>query len=119
MNGHRLNGYTKPTLQLSVSTNKPDQIAELMEATKKMTKYFKKSLKHTPLHSNNTNHHQNNATTPHTDNHTCKTHSQYQVNNVTSNICTSQHITTEHDDIPDNIDIDSCDCISESASGSK
>ena len=29
MNGHGINRYTKPNLQLLVSTNKPDQMAEL------------------------------------------------------------------------------------------
>ena len=37
-NGHRMNWNTKPNLQLSVSTNKPDQMAKLLKATKEMTK---------------------------------------------------------------------------------
>ena len=49
MNRHKINHYTEPNLQLSVLTNKPDQMAELLEATKKMMKYFKRSLKHIPI----------------------------------------------------------------------
>ena len=40
------NGHYDPNVQLSVSTSKPDHITKLLEATKKMTKYFKKSYKH-------------------------------------------------------------------------
>ena len=65
MNGHEINCYTEPNLQLSVLTNKPDQVAEPLEATKKMMKYFKRSLKHIPLYGNNTYHHQSNANIPH------------------------------------------------------
>ena len=36
-NTHKANNYTEPNLQLSVSTNKPDQMAKLLEATTKMT----------------------------------------------------------------------------------
>ena len=36
-NTHEANNYTEPNLQLSVSTNKPDQIPKLLEATRKMT----------------------------------------------------------------------------------
>ena len=36
-----INHCSKPNLQLSVLTNKPDQMAELSEATRKMMKYFK------------------------------------------------------------------------------
>ena len=58
MNRHEVNQYTEPNLQLLVSTNKPDQMAELLEATKKMTKYFKRSIKHIPSHPTNTDHHE-------------------------------------------------------------
>ena len=53
------NNYTEPNLQLSVSTNKLDQMAELLEATKQMMKYFKKSLKQTPKHTITKECHQN------------------------------------------------------------
>ena len=52
---HKINQHTEPNLQHSVLTNKPDQMAELLEATRKMTKYFIWSLKHNPSHSSNTN----------------------------------------------------------------
>ena len=50
-NRTKINNYTKPNLQLSVSTNKPDHMAELLEPTRKMTKYLKKSFKHNKPHS--------------------------------------------------------------------
>ena len=40
---NRINVHIKPNLQLSISTNKPDHMDELLKATRKMTKYFKKS----------------------------------------------------------------------------
>ena len=65
MNEQEVNQYTKPNLQILVLTNKPDQMAELLEATNNMMKYFKRSLKHIPSHPNNTNHCQSNASTCH------------------------------------------------------
>ena len=40
-NRTKINSYTEPNLQLSILTNKPD-IAELLEATRKMKKYILK-----------------------------------------------------------------------------
>ena len=95
-------------------------MAELLEATKKMMTYFTRSLKHTPSHSNNTDHHQNNASTHHTDNHRCNPHYyKDQVNKITSDTCTSQHLTTESDTIPDNANTDSSDNTLDSASDSE
>ena len=48
------NGNNDPNVKLSISTGKPDNIAEILEATKKMTRYFKKSCKHNKTHHNNT-----------------------------------------------------------------
>ena len=62
-NGHKINKHNKPNLQLSVSTNKPDQIAEMLEDTRKMMEYSKRSLKHNPSHSNDISNHQ--TTLPH------------------------------------------------------
>ena len=42
-NGHKINQHIEPNLQLSVSTNKPDQMTELLEATRKMKTYFKRT----------------------------------------------------------------------------
>ena len=47
-NRHKINQHTKPNLQPLVSTNKPEQMAELLEATRNMTKYFKRMFKHNP-----------------------------------------------------------------------
>ena len=58
-NTHETNSHTEPSLQLSVSTNKPDQMAKLLETTKKMTKYFKRPLKHIPMHTNTNDYYQN------------------------------------------------------------
>ena len=37
------NGHNDPNVQLSISTSNPDHMAELLEATRKMTRYSKKS----------------------------------------------------------------------------
>ena len=47
-------GHNDPNVQLSVSISKLDHIAELLEATKKVTKYLKRSYKHNKKHHNNT-----------------------------------------------------------------
>ena len=39
-NRNKVTNHTKPNLQLSISTNKPDYMAELLEATRKMKKIF-------------------------------------------------------------------------------
>ena len=57
INTNKINNHTKPNLQLSISTNKPHDMAELLEATRKMTKHFKRSYKHRKPHlSDNSNH---------------------------------------------------------------
>ena len=53
----QFNGHNDPNVQLSDSTCKLDHITELLEATKKMTKYFKKSYKHNKTHHDGTNNH--------------------------------------------------------------
>ena len=95
-------------------------MAELLEATKKMMKYFKISLKHIPSHPNNTDHHQGNASTSHSDQKTCNSHyHKYKVNAITSDTHAPKHITTETDNIPDNTDVDNSDSTTDSASNSK
>ena len=47
------NGHNDPALQLSVSTAQPDYISELLEAARKMTRYFKKSYKSGGSYQNN------------------------------------------------------------------
>ena len=50
-------GNNDPNLQLSISTSKSDHIAELLEATKRMTRYFKKSYKHNKSHNTSNDNH--------------------------------------------------------------
>ena len=57
-NTHETNSYTEPSLQCLVLTSKPDQMAELLEATKKMIKCFKRSLKCITVHTNTNDHYQ-------------------------------------------------------------
>ena len=71
-NGNKKNNHTKPNLQLSISINKPNHMVELLEDTRKMTKYFKRSYKHNKSHSNdNSNCHSstNHYSKSHTDRH--------------------------------------------------
>ena len=44
------NGHSDPNVQLSIFTSKPDHIAELLEATRKITRYFKSHI-NTTKHS--------------------------------------------------------------------
>ena len=119
VNGHK-NHYTKPTLQLSVLTNKPDQMVALLEATWKMIKYSKCHLNihhHTLItltiikvkqaHLSQTN-----------INATCHYHKE-EVNKITSNIYTPYHIATETNNIPDNSNVDSSGSTMDSASDSE
>ena len=71
------NGHNDPNVQLSVFISKPDHIAELLEATKKMASYFKKSYKHNETHHNSTDSHHpstNHYNTTHSDKHKCESH---------------------------------------------
>ena len=65
-NRTKISNCTEPNLQLSVSTNRPDHIAELLQAEGKMTIYLKRLFKHNKpqsIDNNNpiasTNHHKN------------------------------------------------------------
>ena len=73
-NTHETNSYTEPNLQFLVLTNKQDQIVKLLEATKHMTKYFKRFLKHLLIHTANNVHYQNNISTSHSNKQKHKTH---------------------------------------------
>ena len=85
-NRQNINQHTEPNIQLPVLTNKPDQMAELLETTRKMTKYFKRSLKHNSLYYNNTSNHQSNTSTSHSDKHKCKScYQRNEVNEITTN----------------------------------
>ena len=48
------NGHNDPALQLSASTTKPDHISQLLEVTRKMTRYFIKYHKNGKSHQVNT-----------------------------------------------------------------
>ena len=103
----KINNHTKPDLQLSISTNKPEHMAELLEATRKMTKYFKRSYKHNKPHSNdnrnghtNTNHYNNS----HSDRHKHKPCNNSNNNNSTQ---TSKNAFTEPENSNEHCDSDS------------
>ena len=74
---HQPNGHNDPNLQLCISKSKPDHIEELLETTKKMTRYFKKSYKsNKSQHTNNNNNYPcrtHNSSLP-LDKHTCRIH---------------------------------------------
>ena len=97
------NGHHNPNVQLSVTTSKPDHIAELLEATKKMTKYFKKSYKHikSSHDSTDSNHpttNQYNAT--YADKHKCKPcNTNDQVNEIIDQTCTTKTTKSEPEDV--------------------
>ena len=84
------NGYNDLALQLSVSTSKPDHISELLEVTRKMTRYFKKSYKNGKSHhaNNDNNHpHKHHSGSNSLDKYVYKTHNKNnQVNEVTCDI---------------------------------
>ena len=86
-------------------------MAELLEATKKMMKYFKRSLKHIPLQPNNTSHADKHKHTSH--------YHKDEVSEITPNTYTPKHITTETDDILDSSNVDSSDSTTNSTSDSK
>ena len=85
------NGHSYPVLQLFVSTTKPDHISELLEATREMTRYFKKSYKNGKSHQVNTdNNHscksQNNSYNPDKYVHRTNSNSNH-VNQITGQSC--------------------------------
>ena len=59
---NQCNGQNNPNVQLSISTSKPDHIAELLEATRKMARYFKKSYEHSKTHHSSTDNHHTSKT---------------------------------------------------------
>ena len=112
--------YAEPNPQLSVSTNKPDQMSELLEIIKQMTKYFKRLLKHTPKHNNNNDYYQDKTNTYHSNK--CKHKPHYhkdEVNKITLDTCTPKHTPKKINETPDNTDIDSSDSTVHSSSDSK
>ena len=113
-NRHKINQHSEPNLQLSVSTYKLDQMA------RKITKYFKQSLKHNSSHSNNTSNYQSNKSKPHPDKHKCKSHyHKDDINEITTDTYTPNQIATQTDNTQENTDLDSFDSTTDSASDSK
>ena len=107
------NGHNDPNLQLSISTSKPDHIAELLEAKRKITRNFKKSYKHKKSHhANNDNNYPSisHNSSLHSDKHTCNTcNTSNQVNDITGQTWTSKNTKSEPEDTKDNDDSDSPD----------
>ena len=89
------NGHNDPNVQLSVSTSKPDHIAELQGGIKKMNKYFKNSYKHNKTHYNSTDSHHHSTkhyNTTDSDKHKCKScNTSDQVNEIISQTHASKH----------------------------
>ena len=115
------NGHNNPNVQLPpVSTSKPDHMTKLLEATKKMTKYFEKSYKHNKTHHNSTHSHHQTTTTQliHTaTNANLKTSDQ--VNEIIGQTYASKTTTSEPEDIKDPHDSDSPDNNLDSSSDSE
>ena len=90
-------------------------MAELLEATRKMTKYFKRSHKHSKPHpSDNNNCHisTNHYSTSHSDKHKCKYHNNNdKVNEVINLTCTSNSTQSEPENSKEHHDSDSSDSI--------
>ena len=109
-NTHEANNYTESNLQLAVSTNKPDQMADLLEATRQMTQYFKKSIKHIPSHTKHNNHCQQISSMHHADRHKHRTHCHKdKVNDITSDTDNPQITPPETDKTIHDIVVDSSD----------
>ena len=90
-------------------------MAELLEAMRKMTKYFKKLYKHSKSHpSDNGSHHlnANHYITPHSSKHKHKCHnSNDEVNEVIDQTHIPNSITSEPKDSKEHCDSDSSDSI--------
>ena len=99
------NGHNDPNLELFIFTSKLDHIAELLEAAKKMTRYFKKSYKYNKSHhtSNNSHHPSTNHNSSiHSDKHKHKLqNTNDQVNEIIGQTCASKSTKSESEDIKD------------------
>ena len=117
------NGHNHPNVQLSVSTSKPDHIAELPEATKKMTKYFERSYQHNKTHHHSTDSHHPSTThynATHSDKHKCKPHNTNdQVNKIISQAHASKTTRSKPEDFKSHHDSNSSDSNLDSSSDSE
>ena len=117
-NRTKINNYTKPNLQLSVLTNKTDHIAKLLGATRKMTKYFKRSVKHIKPQCNDNS----NTTTGTNYNNNAHSHKHKpcndndEVNDITNSIHIPKTTLTEPENNNKRYDSESSDSILNSCS---
>ena len=100
-------------MQLSISKSKLDHIAELLEATRKLTWYFKRSYKHNrTLHNSTDSHHPiiNHYIPTHSDKHKSKSHNTNDhFNEIIGQTHVSKNTKSEPKDIKDPHDSDSPD----------
>ena len=107
------NSHNIPNLQLFISASKVGHISELLEATNKMIRYFRKSYKssksqHTNIDNNYPHITHNNSL--HSDKHTDKTHNPNdQLNEITGQTKTPASTETEPENTEDPHDSDSPD----------
>ena len=98
---------------MSISTSKPDHIAELLEATRKMIRYIKKPYKCSKTyHSNTDSHHSstNHNDAIHSDKDKHKSHNTNdQVNEIIGETCASKNTKSDPEDIKEPHDSDSPD----------
>ena len=117
------NGHNDPNVQLTISTSTPDHIAELLEATRKMTRYFKKSYrqnKHTIVSLTVTTQVQT-ATIYFTQTNTnaVSHNTNDQVNEIIDQTSTSKNTKSDLEDIKDPPDSNSPDSNHDSLSESE
>ena len=117
------NGHNDPQLQLSICTIKLNHIAELIEATRKMTRYFKKSYKHNKSHHTSTNSHHpstNHNSSMHSSKYKCKSpNTKNQVSKIFGQTHASKTTKSEPADIKNPHDSDSPDSNLDSSSDSE
>ena len=117
---NKITYHTEPNLQLSVSTKISDHMAELLEATRKMAKYFKRSYKHSRCHPcDNSNCHRstNHYNNSHPDRHKCQPcNNNDEVNKIINQTCTSNNTPSVPKNSKAHHDSDSSDSILDSSS---
>ena len=119
---NKFNDHNNPNLQLSVSTHPPDHMAEMLEATGKMKKYFKKLYMHNKPHLNDSNCHTstNHYSKSHSDRHRHKPHNNSNdVNEITNSTHTSNNPHSELEINKEHHASDTSDSILNSSSDSE
>ena len=103
-----------------MSTNKPDQKTKMLEAIRKMTWYFRKSIKHIWSCTKHNDHYQQISSTHHNDKQKHRIHCHKdKVNEITSDTHNPQITPTETDKTILDTDIDNSDNNMDSALDSK